>query len=199
MWVHCTILDIFRPFIDTRVQDGIKLWAPEAVLAEGLYSASIKQLKILILTYEKFPCATYSIFWHPGLMYTANAVIQNRVDPDRRFYFIKCMKNYQKLFICFDAVEAIVQRLLAMGMDSGIIDVLEANRLSQEMQNKRTHHPQAWKTDTKQRRKAALIIVRYLALRDTTATTVDSLVDKFEELTVFNEFTDAEKLNAAGN
>jgi hypothetical protein len=122
-------------------------------------------------------------------MQTANAVIKDKTDPDRRFYFIVCIQSYSNMYTCFDVIEPLVQGLLAMGMTNGLIGLVEANRLILELQAKR---PQLGpETRSAHRRVKGLFIVdRDLALRDKSAAMVDTMVDKFEEITLFNQFID---------
>jgi hypothetical protein len=122
-------------------------------------------------------------------MYTSNAVIKDKRDPDRRFYFMACIKSYSNMYTCFDVIESVVQGLLAMGMTNGLIGLVEANRLILELQAKRPHLGPETKSALR-RVKGSFIIDRDLALRDKTAATVDTMVDKFEEITLFNQFID---------
>jgi hypothetical protein len=151
---------------------------------------SINQLKKLILEYKDLKYAATSIFWHVALLWTVNAVVGEENDPNRRFYFMLCMKCYQKLYPCFSVIEIIVQGLLGMGIEKGIVSVSESNKIIEELLAMRQP-----KNETSAKRiKGAFIIDRDLALQDLDAAMVDSLAERFQEITIFSEFTDEERL-----
>jgi hypothetical protein len=139
----------------------------------------------LILEYKDHKYATTSIFWHVALLWTVNAVVSEEGDPNRRFYYMLCIKCYQKLYQCFSIIEIIVQGLLGMGIEKGIVSVSESNRIVGELLA--TRQPKNEISATRIR--GAFIIDRDLALQDLDAAMVDSLAERFQEITIFSEFT----------
>ena len=130
IWYHVLVLEIFRPFVATEKQHGFSSWSPFSILPEAIFAASIRQLKDLMLIYTtRQPSATYNLFWHPAGMYVANAVLKDTTDPEWRFYFLLCFRAYQNLYLCFLAVEGIMQGFLAIAVASGSIDSAEASVL----------------------------------------------------------------------
>jgi hypothetical protein len=88
IWYHAVVLDIFRPFIADEKQHDFKKWTSLAKPPEAIFAASVKQLKRLILVYDaQHESSTYSVFWHAGLMYVANAVIKDLGGDDWKFSF----------------------------------------------------------------------------------------------------------------
>lgn len=185
IWYHATILDIFRPFISNRKQHDLESWSPSSTSPEAIFTASLKQLKRLILVYKgRYRSAAYSIFWNAALLYVANAVLKDRNDPEWRFYFQMCIHSYQGLYPSFRAVEAIAQGLLAMAIDSGAITNLEAILMIQMFRENGNWHKLA------DRPRGGYVLDLGLAITDHNAARVDNLVDRFEEITLFSEFTD---------
>jgi hypothetical protein len=187
IWFHAAILDIFRPFVVDEKHHGFKAWTPVATSPEAIFAASVRQLKRLILTFKsQHKSAGYSIFWHAALLYIATAVLKDKKDPGRRFYFMICVKSYQALFVSFQFVECIVEGLLVMALDVGVISVKEANHIMQEFHAQRRTHQRSENMCAEERVRNAFILDRDLALRDRQAAIVDNLVEKFEEITLFD-------------
>jgi hypothetical protein len=190
MWVHCVILDIFQPFITSPKQSSFVDWNSEVTYAEAIFTASMKQLKHMILTFKALnPSAGYDIWWHVALMFTANGVIKNHNDPDRRFYFMRCIKCYQDLYKCFEISKGISQGLLSMGIENKVISVAEATGLNQELHEKRQDQQLSQEMPAEPPSKYAFILDFNLATHDRSAASADTLIEKFEVLTLFSEFT----------
>lgn len=59
-------------------------------------------------------------------MHVANAVLNDLLSPDWRFYFLFCIRSYQKLLSAFPICKGIVQGLLDMAVQSNAITDYEA-------------------------------------------------------------------------
>lgn len=134
-------------------QFGASYKTPEVV-----YLASTNQLKRLLLTFRtRYSCATTSFAWHNALLYVANTclplhpyqttsasasgkhvqgVITARTgsgpaveDPHRRAWFLACIDGYRALAPQFHLVHGIVQGLLSMSMQAGLLSTTEAKAL----------------------------------------------------------------------
>jgi hypothetical protein len=190
MWVHCVILDIFQPFITASKQQGLVEWNDKVRFLEETFTASMKQLKYMILIFKALnPSAGYDIWWHVALMFTANGVIKNHDDSDRRFYFLRCIQCYQDLYKCFEIAKGISQGLLFMGMENKLISVAEATRLNEELCESRQDQQRVQEMLAKLPSKYAFILDFDLATHDRGAASADTLIERFEDLTLFNEFT----------
>ncbi|PSN60230.1 hypothetical protein BS50DRAFT_681738 [Corynespora cassiicola Philippines] len=183
IFYHAVIVDMFRRFIGNRrprANSTSEIPPPEAIFA-----ASLRQIKGLIFEYtNQHPSAIYSVNWHSSLLYVASAVAKNRADPDWRFYFQFCIETYQKLYMCFAFIWPLVQSLLAMAVENGAITGSEAERFGAGFKSsKRVFDLKS------EMNRGGYIVDLDRAITDAAAATVDSLVTKFEEITMFNEFT----------
>ena len=92
--MHCVILDLFRPFVRGH-NDGkyrLKTFSASNNFPACAMAASVKQLKRLVVDYRtNYGTSTYSILWHTGLLYLANAVLHGEEDPEERLYFLLCI------------------------------------------------------------------------------------------------------------
>jgi hypothetical protein len=190
MWLHCIILDIFRPFITDSKQHGFSTWNDKATSPQAIFAASVKQLKRIILTFKALdPAAGYFVSWHPALLFTVNAVLRDRNDPDRRFYFMRCIQSYRDLYTYFEIAKGVYQGLLFMGIDNKVINIAEATHMNKELHEKRRNQQHVQKMIAEHPSKYAFIMDPNTAIRDHSAALVDSMVEKFEEVTIFDEFT----------
>ena len=184
IWYHCIILDIFRPFVLTKDQHVFKSRSASTRSPEAVIAASVRQLKSLTLVYmARHQSAAYTIFWHQALLYIANAVIKDKTDPEWRFYFLLCVRGYEILYPCFFVVEGIVQGLLAIAVGNGSIDSAEAHVLIQRLRANRSGQKAI------ERSKGDFVLDLDLAVVDQNGALFNNLVDKFEEMSMFNTFT----------
>ena len=185
IWYHVLVLEIFRPFVATKKQHGFNSWSPSSTLPKAIFAASIRQLKDLMLVYmARQPSATYSLFWHPAIMYVAIAVLKDTIDPEWRFYFLLCFRAYQNLYPCFLVVEGIMQGFLAIAVGSGSIDSAEASVLIQELRARR------FSRKATDRSTGDFVLDLDLATVDRDAALINNLVDRFEEISAFIDFTE---------
>ncbi|EXJ68129.1 uncharacterized protein A1O5_08744 [Cladophialophora psammophila CBS 110553] len=183
VWFHGLILDIFRPHIADKDQHGFSYLSRGASLPQEIFAASTRQLKQIILIYGNYPESSYDIWWHIALMYVANAVVKERGDPEWRPYFLLCLYHYNILGHCFGMVQWIVPGLLTIAVQSGAMRSSEALYIKEEFRNnQRTNRPQG--------SGAGFVLDMDRAVTDWNAAQADQLATEFEDLSLFNEFTD---------
>ncbi|KAK2017738.1 hypothetical protein LZ32DRAFT_445225 [Colletotrichum eremochloae] len=182
MWFHGTILYLLRPFVPSDQQHGFKSWSPSAGQMHAFFAASVEQLKELVEVYASYPQSTFSIFGHSALLHVANAVASDTSNPEWRPYFLGCIRAYQSLYTSFTVAEVIAGGLLSMVVRKGAMDMAEASGLLQELRAK--------KNQTLIGRATGMFVTDLdLAVTDREAARVDRMMEKFEELTVLDEFT----------
>ncbi|KAF6838730.1 C6 transcription factor [Colletotrichum plurivorum] len=182
MFFHGTVLYLCRPFIPTEEQHGIRAWSPSAPRIPAIFAASLEQLKDLVEVYMSYPSVTNSIFWHTALMHVANAAANDTSDPEWRYYFLKCIYAYLGLYRSFAVAGVIAKGLLAMAVRKGALGTTEGYALLQEFK--------AIKSRKRLEAATGLFVTDLdLAVTDREAARVDRLIQKFEELTVLEEFT----------
>lgn len=159
-------------------------WTSPLPSPEAIFAASVKQMKRLILIYgAEHPCAAYSVFWHAGLMYVANAALKSPSDDNWKSYFVLCIRGYSKLAASFRFASGLAQGLLGMALDVGAISHDEALILNCELRYEATRY--GYFKDTVQ----GFTLDLNLAQSNQKAARVEELIDKFEEITLFNELT----------
>ncbi|OLN83691.1 Nitrogen assimilation transcription factor nit-4-like protein 10 [Colletotrichum chlorophyti] len=182
MWFHGTILYLLRPFIPADKQHGFSEWSPSAGQIPAFFAASVEQLKELVEVYSSYPPATYSIFWHSSLLNLANAVASDPTNPDWKHYFLSCIRGYQGLYSSFTVAEVIAGGLLSMVVRKGAMEMTEALTLLQELRAKKGRKPVGRAT-------GMFVTDLDLAVTDREAARVDRVIEKFEEMTILDEFT----------
>ncbi|TID02435.1 Nitrogen assimilation transcription factor nit-4 [Colletotrichum higginsianum] len=182
IWFHGTVLYLLRPFIPSDQQHGFRSWSPSADRIHAFFAASIEQLKELAELYASCPQSTYSIFGHPALLHVANAVASDIGNPEWRIYFMSCIRAYQALYSSFTVAEVIAGGLLSMVVRKGAMDTAEAFGLLQELRAKKRQKLVG--------RATGMFVTDFdLAVTDREAARADRMMEKFEEMTILDEFT----------
>ena len=112
--------------------------------------------------------------------------MQDTKDPQWRAYFMLCMNSYADLCGAFRVVEGIVTSLLSIALRLRITSASEARALVARVHAKGGHDP-----DT-QRITASFVIDLNLAVTDRQGAQLESLYQSFDDLTLFQEFTEVE-------
>ncbi|KAI8627221.1 hypothetical protein F5Y19DRAFT_477790 [Xylariaceae sp. FL1651] len=183
MWLHCAIVDIFRPFITSQPlrQAHLKTFTHPSPPAAA-YSASIEQLKGLIIAYRSnYEASTYTILWHTALLYVANAVLQDTKIPEWRIYFLLCIYGYESLRRPYRISAVVVQSLLTMTLRDGNISGAEAREIVKQLKQRGLSSHQ-------ENIRATFMADLNLAATDAEAAKVENLAARFEEMALFQDF-----------
>lgn len=149
------------------------------------YDASVYQLKQLVITYRsKYTSSNYTIIWQTALLYTANAMLRS-TDEDRLEYFLICIYSFQGLRQCFRVTEAIVQALLAMAMQQGIVSGTLARTILGDLKRRA---PEGEQSDEATIR-APFMANLELSMSDPASATVEELAEQFDESFDFVRYT----------
>ncbi|CAO2648429.1 Nn.00g076960.m01.CDS01 [Neocucurbitaria sp. VM-36] len=188
MTVHLAIIDIFRPFVAPEKQHGFRTYVPQGASPISIFAASVKQLKSLIFEYTyQHPATHYNQFFPAPIVYAANAVLNDKLDPQQRFYFFYYVRLGQKFKSTGGgrAVNGTMQALLALAYDRGAITSAEAVQFMEQFRD-----DEYVKEAEVVRMESGWAIDMDLAIEDTAAAKVDLLVNRLEEITLFNKFTE---------
>ena len=184
IWYHATCLDLFRPFLLDGEQVGLRSWVPSVTSTRAIFAASLKQLKLLMFEImNKHKLANHNLYWHIALMYVANATLMDSVNPECRFYFFLCVRCYQQLHSGYAFIGGIIQGLVTMAWNKGLINTAEAAVFARELQTYGDHKM------IESRLTGGYILDLDLAFTDSNAAKVDNLIDQFEQIILFDEFT----------
>ncbi|KAJ4369796.1 hypothetical protein N0V83_005560 [Neocucurbitaria cava] len=199
--VHLAIMDIFRPFIAPEQQHGFRSYLPQGASPTSIFAASVKQLKSLIFEYtSQHPPTHYNQLFPDSIIYAVNAVLKDKLDPSQRFYFFYYIHLGQKFMSMGGgrAVNGTMQALLALAHDRGAITSAEAVKFTEKFRvdeecagGGESRHGEVEGAGGKEGRgENGWAVDMDLAIADTKAAAVDLLVTRFEEITLFNEFTE---------
>ncbi|OJJ51804.1 hypothetical protein ASPZODRAFT_22227 [Penicilliopsis zonata CBS 506.65] len=135
IWFHTAIIDCFRPFI--RSAEHLKLgeFQSSRTRPEDIFTASIKQLQRLVYVYRSsYDSANTSILWHTAMLYVANDILKDASNPESRFYFLLCLRGYQRLMRCFRIAGSIARSILTIAVRNGIITLADAQTIRQDLE-----------------------------------------------------------------
>ncbi|KAH7111884.1 hypothetical protein B0J11DRAFT_191567 [Dendryphion nanum] len=168
MHIHVTIMGIFRPFVPPNKQHGFRSYISDAGGPESIFSASTHQLKGLLFEYAHRCSPThYNLVIFAAVIYAVNATLSDPLDQDRRAYILFYVQmgfraNYRGLS---DTIQAII----ALAHDKGVVSSAEATQFARHVGDV---GKSGWVVDVE------------LAASDAVAANVDSLGEKFEEITL---------------
>ncbi|ROT35470.1 hypothetical protein SODALDRAFT_353155 [Sodiomyces alkalinus F11] len=185
IWFHAAILDIFRPFLQRPGGQGarLKTFSSRDSSPDATFAASVNQLKRLILVYRlRYASSAYSILWHTGLTYLANAVLHDTEDSEWYFYFLVCVYGYQTLRRSYRLAEAVGRGLLSMALRDGNISAGEARRILQDLKN-------GGLSEAPDDMRATFMIDLELASTNPDEAKVEALATQFDDLALFQDFT----------
>ncbi|KAF5638665.1 nitrogen assimilation transcription factor nit-4 [Fusarium sp. NRRL 52700] len=152
---------------------------------DAAYKASVNQLKRLVVVYrEKYACLSYTMLWHTALIHIANAILGDTKDPAWRFYLLFCVESYGELRRAFRFAETIGRSILSMALQQGDLSTDEARRLMVQFEENRLASPS-------EDMRATFMADLNLAMTDPKEASVESLSDRFEDIALFREFTNA--------
>ncbi|RBR26517.1 uncharacterized protein FIESC28_00703 [Fusarium coffeatum] len=150
---------------------------------DAAYKASVNQLKRLVVVYrENYSCSSYTMLWHTALIHVANAILGGTRDPSWRFYLFFCVQTYGELRRSFRFAETSGRSILSMTLQQGDISAEEARKLMEQFEENRLSKPS---DDIR----ATFMADLNLAMTDPEGASVESLSDKFEDIALFQEFT----------
>ncbi|KAL7934722.1 hypothetical protein V8C35DRAFT_301682 [Trichoderma chlorosporum] len=181
IWYHTFILEIFRPFVTPQQQHDLSSWTPSPPAPLAVFSASVKQLKHLVLIFRHDQTAAfYTVYWHAGLLSVANAVLKNSSDPKRHFYFMLCIYSYRDLAPCFPIFKQIAQGLLAIATECGLVKSAEATRLLDQFNLQR-------RRGVEEQFRGDFVLDLDLAVSDKERAKLETLMEKFDGMKVLSE------------
>lgn len=183
IWYHASILNIFRPFSSIAGEVHTPFTA-FSTRTQGIFTASLNQLKQLSRIFDcKYASAGYGILWHVALLQVANGMLMGPSSSEKHAYFMLCISCYHDLFPCYRIVYSIVKGLLAMAWQKDVISGSEARLALAELHKEGKHHT---KLDDI---KATFVVDLGLALTNPSAAQLEARAKKFDELSIFDDFT----------
>jgi hypothetical protein len=116
-----------------------------------------------------------------AMVFTVNAVLNDKSDTERKNYLAFCISMSQRLLPSYIYMIETIRAILAIATDKGAISSAEAIRIEVESAAlQRAKH-----TD---RSKGGWVVAP--TVNDHVAGGINTLTDRFETITLFNEFTE---------
>ncbi|KAK7755965.1 hypothetical protein SLS62_001907 [Diatrype stigma] len=194
IWLHCIILDIFRRFKSPSSGREYRMATFSAWDSgpDAAYTASVNQLKSLIVDYRtNHMASTYSILWHSGLIYLANAVLQDTSDPEWRVYFLLCIYGYESLSRPYRISEVIAQGLLSMTLRDTDMTATEARKIKDDLKEQGLDHI---KKSMEDEIRATFMVDLTLALQDPVEAMAENMAKQFDSLAIFQDFINQDQM-----
>lgn len=220
-------MDLFRPSLQLhpkQVLDIDSLVAEDRTV-ENICTASINQLKHLVLVFRtRYAFAPTCFLWHTALLYVANDcvskehpasedgsvkgemdIMRSNSDVVRKTtWFMACVDGYKALAPQFPIVSGIMQGLLSMGIENGLMTAAEgraymdeANPSAGEVSRAHmSHSEELWIRAQNFSTRLGLpdsqdnfIIDLNGAMADPIAASIDALSHRFNQITMMDELS----------
>jgi hypothetical protein len=128
------------------------------------------------------------MLWHTALIHIANAILGDTKDPTWRFYLFFCIQCYGHLRQAYRFAETIGRSILSMALQQGNLSAREARPLMDHFEENRLSNPS-------EEIRVTFMVDLNLAMTHATEASVESLADRFDDIALFREFTNAEALS----
>ncbi|RYP53836.1 hypothetical protein DL768_001287 [Monosporascus sp. mg162] len=159
---------------------------------DAAFAASVNQLKILIVEYRtNYVASVYSILWHNGLIYLANAMLQDTSDPEWRLYLLLCIYGYESLSRPYRISEVIAQGLLSMTLRDTNMSASEARKIMSDLKKSGLDYV---KKDLEEEVRATFMLDLTLALSDPVRATVENMAKEFDSFAISQDFLDQNRM-----
>ncbi|KAK1962116.1 hypothetical protein LY78DRAFT_587311 [Colletotrichum sublineola] len=193
IYFHAVVTDLFRPFLDTSLGTERRLssFSTELATPEAVYTASVEQLKRLLLYRLHYRHASLSMLWQTAVIYVANAMIReagvaaqdtdaSASEQEWGFYLDLCLAGLEDLYVSFPVFGSITQGIMGMALRNGAIGTERAAQVLRQLgEIERQHSANQGMTD---KAEARCIVDFDLALTDPEAAQGRNLVEQLEKL-----------------
>lgn len=183
---HASIISLLRPLVLENNSDSLGLEARSDKPAEAVSNASVKQMRRLITIYQsQFHDKIPTVFWHTGCLFLANYAVRSTASFERRVLdFHLAVSGYESLYPRYPVVIAIVKGMLAMAVTAELIGTQDAYKIIRRLRDEETG-PRPVEEPTQ----VCFMVDLDLAVTDQEGAHVDSLAQRFDDLILFDEFT----------
>ncbi|KAJ4415493.1 hypothetical protein N0V82_007295 [Gnomoniopsis sp. IMI 355080] len=225
------VLDLFRPTLQQNPTQslGVEFFSAENRTVEDVCLASVNQLKHLMLVFRtRYSCARSCFLWHNALLYVANDCVSKQMslsgnkaitedvemtgtntDASKRVHwFLACIEGYKALAPQLTIVSGIIQGLLSMGIERGLITAAEGRAYMDEVEadgatwavsraSIQGHPRQPWATAGSftvfsgglPESKDHFIVDLNKAMTDLNAASIEALSQRFKEVVMLDELS----------
>lgn len=183
------MLSLFRPFRDSSEKLRLRSFASPDATPSSIYSASLNQLKRLLVAYCMSPQQPPAMAWFNSVaLEVANAMVQNPGnDPHYRFYLQACFEYWKKAYVRYRTFYPVTQAFLSVALKSGVIGYDLANSMLDELRKAGLHYKAS------EAAMSSAVLDFDLALAGKENARVEALATQFDELVSLHEFTNWEE------
>lgn len=159
--------------------------AAEDSQPKAIYTASVNQLKALVVRYFLQDGIAVSVWVGPAFLVLVSALLRDggAADPSNRLYLLLCIRCCSNLHTAYPVFHDVTRAYLSMALDSRAISSDEAQSLSAFLQGQGEHH-----ADLKEAVSSAFVDP-VLALTAPERAGARSLAETLEDNQMFEEFT----------
>ncbi|KAH6643025.1 nitrate assimilation regulatory protein nirA [Boeremia exigua] len=183
---HTTILNLFRPFCNPPDIIRLRSFSSADSTSRNVFSASVKQLKRLVYNYRTYVPRRLarSIIFNAAVLHLSSIIVhQADIDSSWRFFFRICFDYWKDVYVCYRVVAGIVPAHLSLALQAGAITPKEAKALKDEFVAVGRHHKMADGVLTD------AYVDFHRAIRKEEGATMHELAKRFDELMMFEDFT----------
>jgi hypothetical protein len=164
--------------LDSNALDGHRF--------KEIYQSSVNQLRQIMRTYhERFANDHPSVLWHTACLFIANDAIRSQSSDQQRRYLLSCsLEGYYSFYPRYPVTLPIVKGLLTMAISSKLLTSQEGIEAIRRLRAKGNEHDQLPEPTV-----ACFMVDLDLALTDQKGAHIDSLAQRFDEMVLFDEFT----------
>ncbi|KAJ8115819.1 hypothetical protein OPT61_g2622 [Boeremia exigua] len=180
--IHMVVLDLFRPYIAEGEQHGLRAYVSESLSPRTIFAASVMQLKGILFSFAfQYTPAYWNLSLAGAMVFTVNAVLNDLGDTERKNYLTFFISMSQRLLPSYCYMIETIRAILAVAADKSAITGSEAIMIEAES----AALQRARLTD---RSKGGWVVAP--TANDKVTGNIDTLTERFETITLFNEFTE---------
>ncbi|KAL1875854.1 hypothetical protein Daus18300_003045 [Diaporthe australafricana] len=140
-WAEALPLQLARASQETPANSVFLRYFETRATADDIYHASVNQLKRLVLTSRMvFRRTTTSVLWQTGLVYLANAMLQEANSQESHFYLLMCVVGLTDLYSSFRVFGPITEGTLGMALKTGAMTRREIGRIKKQLLQRRRRY-----------------------------------------------------------
>lgn len=185
MWLHCAVIDIFRPFIRREQIEipRLRTFSAADSSPKAAHNASVNQLRHLIFQYRSsYEESAYSILWQTALTYVATAALNDPKDSAWRPWFLLCIYGYETLRRPFRITESIGRALLMMTMRETTMTSHDAQALLKQLRER------GLPSNIEGGIRATFMGDLSMAVTDPEGARMENLANEFDAMALFKDF-----------
>lgn len=183
---HTVVLNLFRPFLDPPKIIRLRSFSSVDSTSRTVFSASVKQLKRIVYSYRTYlpRHLAQSCIFNAAVLHLSSIIVhQAAIDPSWKFFFRICFDYWKDAYVCYRVFAGIVPAHLSLALEAGAITLKEARLLREDFMAVGWHHKVADEVLTDS------YVDFERAIRKEEGATMHELAQRFEELMMFEDFT----------